>query len=238
MYGATAGTSDLRVRRFPARRTATSAVDAHGRPSDTGDWQGFRHLALALQRRAVAVDPLSAEGRFNLGLYLAAVDELDKAEAELRHARELSPMLPKIDFVLARVLVKQRRFDEALAMIEQMPADPSREQALALALYGLGKVSAADAALARLAALAELQNANRQLRILVAEVHAFRGNSDLALDSIERALGPIATRPTTADIIFASQAVHRSPFFIPLREHARWKALLPEQASIGKVAAD
>jgi TolB-like protein/DNA-binding winged helix-turn-helix (wHTH) protein len=199
---------------------------------------GHRSEALSLQQRAVAVDPLSAQGRFNLGLYLAAVDELDKAEAELRHARELSPMLPRIDFAIARVLVKRRQFDEALAMVEQMPADSSREQGLALALYGLGKVSDADAALARLTELAELPNANRQLGILVAEVHAFRGNADRALDSIERALGPVATRPTTADIIFASQAVHRSPFFIPLREHARWKLLLPEQASIDKVAAD
>jgi TolB-like protein/DNA-binding winged helix-turn-helix (wHTH) protein len=199
---------------------------------------GHRSEALSLQRRAVAVDPLSAQGRFNLGLYLAAVDELEKAEAELRHARELSPMLPNLDFIIARVLVKRQRLDEALAMIEQMPADPLREQGLALALHGLGKVSAADAALARLTAHAELPNANRQLKIYVAEVHAFRGNADLALESLESVLGPAATRPTTADISFASQAVHRSPFLQPLREHIRWKSLLPEQTSAGKVATE
>jgi TolB-like protein/DNA-binding winged helix-turn-helix (wHTH) protein len=199
---------------------------------------GHRSEALSLQRRAVAVDPLSAQGRFTLGLYLAAVDELDKAEAELRHARELSPMLPKLDFAIARVLVKRQRFDEALAIVEPMPADPSREQGLALALHGLGKVSAADEALARLTALAELPNASRQLKIYVAEVHAYRGNAALALELIESALGPADTRPTTADINFASQAVHRSPFLIPLREHVRWKSLLPEQTSAGKVATE
>jgi TolB-like protein/DNA-binding winged helix-turn-helix (wHTH) protein len=195
---------------------------------------GHRREALSLQRRAVAVDPLSAQGRANLGLYLAALGEDEEAEAELRHARELSPMLPRIDFYIARVMVKRQRFDEALVMIEQLPADPLREQGLAMALYGLGKMAAADAALARLTALAELPNANRLSKIYVAEVQAFRGKAELALESIESALGPAATRPTTADTIFASQAVHRSPFFTLLHEHARWKLLLPEQAGIAK----
>jgi tetratricopeptide (TPR) repeat protein len=52
---------------------------------------GHRHEALSLQRRAAAVDPLSAQARAHLGVLLAAVGELDKAEVELRHARELSP---------------------------------------------------------------------------------------------------------------------------------------------------
>ena len=146
-------------------------------------------------------------------------------------------MLPRIDFAIARVLVMRQRFDEALAIVEQMPADPWREQGLALALYGLGKVGAADTALARLTALAELPNANRFVKIGVAEVQEFRGNADLALELIERALGPVSTRPTTADTIYASQMIHQSPFFMPLHNHARWKSLLPEQASIAQSTA-
>ena len=45
---------------------------------------GHRHEALSLQRRAVAVDPLSAQGRAHLGMLLAAVGELEEAEVELR----------------------------------------------------------------------------------------------------------------------------------------------------------
>jgi len=198
---------------------------------------GHRREAVSLQRRAVAVDPLSAQGRAYLGLYLAAVGELEEAEAELKHARELSPMLPRIDFMIARVLVMRQRFDEALAIVEKMPADAWREQGLALAFYGLGKASDADAALTRLTALAELPNANRLVKIGVAEVQAFRGNADLALELIERALGPVSTRPTTTDTRYASQMVHSSPFFMPLRSHARWKSLLPEQASIAQSTA-
>jgi TolB-like protein/DNA-binding winged helix-turn-helix (wHTH) protein len=197
---------------------------------------GNRREALSLQRRAVAVDPLSAQGRANLGLYLAAVGELEDAEQELRHARELSPTLPKIDIEIARVLVMRRQFGEALAIFEQTPESALRDQGLALASYGKGKVNVADEALARLTARAELPNAVPRMKIYLAEVQAFRGNDELALELIESALGPAAARDTASNTMDASYEVHRSPFFIQLRTHARWKALLPEQVSFGKAA--
>jgi adenylate cyclase len=70
--------------------------------------KGHLQDALALQRRAVAVDPLSAPGRSNLGTYLAAAGELKAAEAEFRHAKELSPTLPAIDLSIVTVLVLQQ----------------------------------------------------------------------------------------------------------------------------------
>ncbi|HTE41554.1 MAG TPA: winged helix-turn-helix domain-containing protein [Steroidobacteraceae bacterium] len=187
---------------------------------------GQRHEALSLQRRAVAVDPLSAQGRANLGMFLAAVGEPKAAEVEFKHARELSPMLPRIDFDIARVLVLQRRFDEALALAKQMPESAVREQVLALAYYGLGRVDAADAAFARLTALAKVPTANALVTIAVAEVYAFRGNEDLALESIENTLGPTATRQTNLSAISARQVIHRSPFLTSLHTHARWQPML------------
>jgi TolB-like protein/DNA-binding winged helix-turn-helix (wHTH) protein len=191
---------------------------------------GHRQEALSLQRRAVAVDPLSAQGRAHLGLYLAAVGELEEAEKELRHARELSPTLPSIDLDIAKVLVMRQRFDEASAIFEQMPSGPLRDQGLAMAAYGNGKVNAADESLARLTARAELPNAAPQIKIYVAEVQAFRGNTEQALALIESALGAASARHTTAATIYASQLVHRSPFFIRLHTHARWQSLLPPHA--------
>lgn len=186
-----------------------------------GQWRD----AVSLQRRAVAVDPLSAPIRANLGLYLAAAGEFEEAEAELKHARELSPMLPSVNFEIARVLVLQQRFEEALVMIEQMPAGPSREQGLALAQYGIGKVGAADGALARLIALAEIAGADAALRISVAEVHAFRGNEDLALQWIEKALEPTSPRQTNVARIWARHDILLSPFLRPLHNHVRWQQL-------------
>ncbi len=197
---------------------------------------GHRREALSLQRRAVAVDPLSAQGRANLGLYLAAVGELEEAEKQLRHARELSPTLPRIDVNIAKVLVMRQRFDEALGIFEQAPAGPLRDQGLALAFYGNGKLKSSDEALAQLTAHAGLPNATPHLKIYVAEVQAFRGNAELALELIESALGPPSARDTSAVTIDATQIVHRSPFFIPLHTHARWQSLLPDQLSFGSAA--
>jgi TolB-like protein/DNA-binding winged helix-turn-helix (wHTH) protein/tetratricopeptide (TPR) repeat protein len=186
---------------------------------------GHRHEALSLQRRAAAVDPLSAQARAHLGVLLAAVGELDKAEVELRHARELSPTLPRIDFNIARVLVLQRRFDEALELAGQLPAGALREQGLALAHYGAGNLSAANAAFVRLTALADTPDANPFEKVAVAEVHAFRGDQTLALDTIENTLGPTANRQTNATSIWTRQVIHRSPFLASLHAHARWRPL-------------
>jgi hypothetical protein len=87
-------------------------------------------------------------------------------------------------------------------------------------------VDAADAALARLTALAELPNGNALVKVAVAEVHAFRGNEGQAFDTIEKILGPTSTRETTAATIWARQVIHRSPFFTSLRTHDRWQPLL------------
>ncbi len=197
---------------------------------------GHRLEALSLQRRAVAVDPLSAHGRASLGLYLAALGQFEDAEKELRHARELSPTLPRIDFNIARVLVLRQRFDDALTMFEQMPAGALRDQGLALVYHGKGDVKAADEALARLTAEAELPNATPHPKLYVAEVHAYRGNAEQALDWVERTLGPAAGRQMTAATIDAVQFAHRSPFFIALRTDARMQALLPDQDGFGRNA--
>jgi Tfp pilus assembly protein PilF len=183
---------------------------------------GHLQEALSLQRRAVAVDPLSAEARAHLGVFLAAVGELNEAEVELQRARELSPTLTRIDFNIARVLVLQRRYDEALKLAGQLPAGAQREQVLALAYYGAGNISAANASLARLNALAESPDANKLVKVAVAEVHAYRGDESLALDSIENTLGPTASRQTNAASIWTRQLIHRSPFLTSLHAHARW----------------
>jgi tetratricopeptide (TPR) repeat protein len=196
---------------------------------------GHLQEALSLQRRAVAVDPLSAEARAHLGVFLAAVGELNEAEVELQRARELSPTLTRIDFNIARVLVLQRRYDEALKLAGQLPAGVQREQTLALAYYGAGNISAANAALARLTALAESPDANKLVKVAVAEVHAYRGDESLALDSIENTLGPTASRQTNAASIWTRQLIHRSPFLTSLHAHARW---LPMFANFGLVARD
>lgn len=184
---------------------------------------GNLHEAIALQRRAVAVDPLSAPNHANLGMFLAVAGELDEAEAELKHAKELSPTLFMIDSGIAGVLVLQRRFDESLALVEQLPAGPIRDHGLAIVHYASGNIRAADAAFAALTAQAEAPDADPTLKVRVAEVHALRGDKEQALQAIEQVL---ASQGEQQAAMWARFEVLSSPFFGSLRDHARWQPLV------------
>jgi TolB-like protein/DNA-binding winged helix-turn-helix (wHTH) protein/tetratricopeptide (TPR) repeat protein len=187
---------------------------------------GHRSEGISLQRRAVAVDPLAASTRGNLGVYLAAVGEWQEALAELEKARDLSPTLPRIDSDIARLLILQERFDDAFMAIERIAAGPLHDQAIALAYRAPGQRSAADAALSRLIALpVASQTEDPQLELTIAEVHAFRGEHDQALQRIERALAQAGRRGTHYTAWVAEEMI-LSPFLTLLQGDARWSSLL------------
>jgi TolB-like protein len=185
-----------------------------GRFFESGHWSE----GIALQRRAVAVDPLAAIGRANLGVFLAAVGEWDEAIMELEKARELSPTLQRIDSDIARVQILRRRFDEALAAAARISPGPLREQAIALAFRAPGQQAAADAALSRLLALAGGPARNSTLELSIAEVYAFRGDEEQALQWAARALQTGGRS--------ARDEMMESPFLRTLHAHARWQTLL------------
>ena len=190
-----------------------------------GKW----HEAVSLQRRAVAVDPLSAPGHEYLAQYLGAIGEARAAEEEFRHARELSPMLANIDLHIARALVVQRRFDDALALIEKAPPGPRRDQGLALVYQGMGRKHPADEALARLTATAEAPGASPILGVFVAEAHAHRGNDVLALKWVDTALHAAAGTGSTASVRWIKHEVLTSSLLRPLHEHKLVKSLMTRE---------
>ena len=58
-----------------------------GREFEAGHWSE----GIALQRRAVAVDPLAAVGRGNLGNYLAAIGEWERGDQRARESARVEP---------------------------------------------------------------------------------------------------------------------------------------------------
>lgn len=184
---------------------------------------GHRSEGISLQRRAVAVDPLSAINRANLGVYLAAVGEWEEARVELEKARDLSPTLWNIDSEIARVLILQQRFEAAFAVIQRMPAGPLRDQAIALAHRAPGQRDPADAALSRLIALQNASADDSQLEIAIAEVYAFRGERDEALKWIARAL---ASPAAAHGAKWLKEEMALSPFLGVLHADVRWSSLL------------
>jgi len=194
-----------------------------GKTFTAGHWTE----GISLQRRAVAVDPLSAVNRANLGIFLTAVGEWEEARAELEKARELSPTLAKIDSDIARVAILQQRFDDAFVAIGRMPAGLLRDQAIALAYRAPGQRDAADAALSRLIALPIAPDGDPQVELVIAEVHAIRGEHDAALERIARALALVQAGPERArQQHWVREEVVLSPFLRILQADARWGSLL------------
>ncbi|HEY7640196.1 MAG TPA: winged helix-turn-helix domain-containing tetratricopeptide repeat protein [Steroidobacteraceae bacterium] len=185
--------------------------------------EGHWSEGIALQRRAVAVDPLAAVGRGNLGNYLATIGEWDEAVRELEKARELSPTLNGIDSEIAKVQILRQQFNEALAAIDRIPAGQVRDSCLALTYRAPGQRAAADAALARLEASADVPVVDATLAIWIAEVYAYRGDNAAALKWADKALLP--TDPEEARE-WTRVLLVTSPFLRVLHADARWHTLL------------
>jgi tetratricopeptide (TPR) repeat protein len=186
--------------------------------------KGHLDQAIALKRRAVAIDPLSVADRATLGIYLASAGKLAEAEAELRKASDLSATAA-ITADLAKVLSLRERYEQAVALAEKMPAGPEREQVMAIASYGKGDVRAGDVAVTRLLERIRGGAFNSSLRIMVAEVYAYKGDEAEALHWLEEVLAPHPShRPNTK--AFRRYKILASPFFNDLRDDSRWRRLM------------
>jgi TolB-like protein/DNA-binding winged helix-turn-helix (wHTH) protein/tetratricopeptide (TPR) repeat protein len=181
--------------------------------------------ALSLYRRALELDPLSALTHGNFGRYLLAAGLLEEALKETRAALELSPQFSwSVDRDLVLIEILQGRYGATLAMIEKQQPGAQQDALLTLAYSGLGRQDEAAAAFKRLQAKDDLEAAFRQ-----AEVHAFRGESDRALQLLESIVDRLnsdsfwgsSLTPERGYIVEA----RLSPLFIPLRGDPRWQAL-------------
>ena len=170
---------------------------------------GRFEAAIELQRRAVEAEPLSLAHRDNLVAWLVMAGRLDEAEADLRKLQELSSAPRDSAKDLAQVLILQGRFSEALELTGDMQDDADRLLARALAYHGLGRSADSDAALR---ALNEFVPASDPIRI--AEVHAYRGESDDAFRWLQALPDSGCEQPR----------VRYSPFLKSLHSDPRWNA--------------
>src|SRR5215469_13637138 len=138
--------------------------------------------ALALHRRAVELDPLSAAARMNLGTYAYYSGQYDEAVAAFRKSLELSPAIPAIHHDLARVSLAEGRPQDALGEIQQEPDPVWRLFTEALVYYKLGKKKDADLALT--AFIAKYSNDSSYQ---IATAYAFRGETEKAFEWLEKA---------------------------------------------------
>lgn len=182
--------------------------------------EGRWEEALEIQRRAVAVDPLSVITRSNLAYILLLAGRYKEAAAESANATKLDPS--HLPATLADVLILERRFEEALRLVDPWPSGPQRSKRLALIFARLGREAQADQALAELIASCE----GAPCAMEVADVYAYRGDHDAAFDWLESNV-PSAREQALA---FA----HLSPYLASLHTDRRWG---PWSASVRSAAS-
>jgi TolB-like protein/DNA-binding winged helix-turn-helix (wHTH) protein/Flp pilus assembly protein TadD len=137
--------------------------------------------ALRLIHRAVDLDPLNTHSWEGLGETERLVGQLDAAAAHIRKALELSPDVWPGPIVLSQIYLLQGRPQDALPEIKLVRNDPSRTYLYAIAYYALGRKKESDVALSEL--IAKYQRNAYQ----IAEVYAFRNQSDEAFEWLDRA---------------------------------------------------
>jgi tetratricopeptide (TPR) repeat protein len=191
--------------------------------------------SIALQSRAVALDPLSLVAHLNLGCYLYYAGKFESAEAEWRAALDLAgasapastELTRDLAVGLAQVEVARQRSDSALALVDSwLGAGRERDYSLALIYGSLGRTSDADVALAR---LREAGSRDEWETVKVIEAHAFLGHIDAAFEWLAKAVDQSRTAsPRTPATMAWKTELRHSPFVTALREDPRWQAWLAE----------
>ena len=173
---------------------------AEGAAND-GRWEE----AIVLQRRASAVDRLSPVAAANLAYYLFLAGRIEEAKQEFAKVIELDPTRPDEIVVFTQIL--EGRYDEALRKVETWRDGVARDQSLALIYHGLGREAKSDERLDRLIAAV-----GRRDPVLVAEVYAFRGETEAAFQWLQSSRPPLRI----------PHMMYASPFLKSLQADARW----------------
>jgi len=182
--------------------------------------------AVDLQRRLTATDPLSATERSNLGGLLMMAGHLDEAQVELERSLELSPAGLSTRQDITDVLILQRRTDEALKAIRQLPAGRSRDARLALAYFVRGDVVEGDAMLASLLAQGKAPGAGSEVALDIAGVYAVKNDPDHAFEWLDLARRRLYSEHVPTPGKELKWSLQTSPFLKTLHADPRWKELL------------
>ena len=138
--------------------------------------------AIKLEEQAIAVDPLRSDAYLRLGYLLYAAGRYGEAWPNLQRALELNPKTAFVHADLGEVLVAEGKPQQALAEIEKEPLEWGKLTGQALAYHALGRDQDSNAALSGLIA-----KYNNGAASQIAEVYAFRGESDKSFEWLERA---------------------------------------------------
>jgi TolB-like protein/DNA-binding winged helix-turn-helix (wHTH) protein/Flp pilus assembly protein TadD len=168
--------------------------------------------AIKLYEQAVALDPLHANSYSGLGYLLYAAGRYDESQAALQKALDLNPRAAYVHLTLDKILLAEGKPQQALAEIEKEPSDWGKLTGEVLAYHALGREQDSNAALAALIARHETDAAYQ-----IAQVYAYRGESERSFEWLERAYK--LRDPGLPEI-------KSNPLFKNLRHDSRYSELL------------
>jgi TolB-like protein/Tfp pilus assembly protein PilF len=166
--------------------------------------------AIALQKRAQDMDPLSNSGAYNLAFRYLAAGRASEAEATLHKLLALEPDDADALSLLGDVYLAEGRAQEALAEYEKGEGS-ARLAGRAMAYHALGREEESRAT------LRELVASDGDDAWQIAIVHGARGDIDEAFASLERAY-----QQRDPSLVYLKP----SYFFAALHRDPRWAALL------------
>jgi len=138
--------------------------------------------AMRLTRRAAELDPLNVTVHYRLARYAFFLGRLDQAEAAFQKVLELNPEYPGAHQDLGMVYLAQSRTDAALAEMKQEGRSLWERFGLAMLYHTLGEPKDSEAKLSEL-----IEGYQEVAAYQIAEVYAYRGETDRAFEWLERA---------------------------------------------------
>ena len=138
--------------------------------------------ALKQIKAALAQDPMNPGALQVLSTIQESRGHLPEAEAAMRRALDIRPTFGYGHYILGFVLLERGDRDAALLEMQQETVDEGKREGLAIVYFALGRKADSDAALAGMLQKDAEGNASG-----IAEVYAFRGQTDEAMHWLERA---------------------------------------------------
>jgi TolB-like protein/DNA-binding winged helix-turn-helix (wHTH) protein/Flp pilus assembly protein TadD len=138
--------------------------------------------AINLYEQAVALDPLSANSYSGMGYLLYVAGRYDESQAALKKALDLNPQATHVHLTLGKILIAEGKPQQALVEIEKEPIELVKFTGQVVAYHALGREQDSKAALAALIAKYDTIASYQ-----IAQVYAYRGESDKAFEWLDRA---------------------------------------------------
>jgi TolB-like protein/Flp pilus assembly protein TadD len=143
---------------------------------------GYWDEALKLVNASLTQDPLNPSGYFVLYQVQMRRGRSAEAEAAIRRTLAISPTFSRAHFYLGRVLLARNQPEAALTEMQNEGDDATRFGGSAMAYFALRRKADSDAALAQM-----LKDQAKHNPFYIAQVYAFRGESDEAFKWLDRA---------------------------------------------------